>query len=59
MALKVELEALKSINTSKLKNIRGRLALLIWEHTRLLGSNVTDALSTILQLLREELEEAS
>ena len=39
MALEVELEALNSINTSKSKNIRGRLALLIWEYTRLLGSN--------------------
>src|SRR6267142_7281247 len=39
MALEVELEALNSINTSKLKNIRGRSALLIWEYTRLLGSN--------------------
>lgn len=39
MALEVELEALNSINTSKLKNIRGRLALLTWEHTRPLGSN--------------------
>jgi len=28
MALEVELEALDSINTSKLKNTRGRLALL-------------------------------
>jgi len=39
MALEVELEALDSINTSKSKNIRGRSALLIWEHTRLAGSN--------------------
>jgi len=39
MALEVELEALNSINTSELKNIRGRLALLIWEYTRLVGSN--------------------
>jgi len=39
MALEVELEALNSINTSKLKNIKGYSALLIWEHTRLLGSN--------------------
>ena len=39
MALEVELEALNSINTSKLKNIRSRLALLIWEHTHLAGSN--------------------
>ena len=39
MALEVELEALNSINTSKLKNTRGRLALLIWEHTCLAGSN--------------------
>jgi len=39
MALEVELEALDSINTSKLKNIRGRSALLIWEHARLVGSN--------------------
>jgi hypothetical protein len=29
IALEVELETLDSINTSKLKNIRGRLALLI------------------------------
>ena len=29
MALEVELEALNSINTSKLKNTRSRLALLI------------------------------
>ena len=29
MALEVELEAFNSINTSKLKNIRGRLAFLI------------------------------
>jgi hypothetical protein len=29
IALKVELKALNSINTSKLKNIRGRLVLLI------------------------------
>ena len=29
MALEVELEALNSINTSKLKNIKGYLALLI------------------------------
>jgi len=39
MALEVELEALDSINTSKFKNLRGRLALLTWEHTRLVGSN--------------------
>jgi len=39
MALEVELEALSSVNTSKLKNIKGRLALLTWEHTCLLGSN--------------------
>ena len=39
MALEVELKALNSINTSKLKNIRGRLAFLIWEYTRLVGSN--------------------
>ena len=39
MALEVELKAFNSINTSKLKNIRGRLAFLIWEHTHLLGSN--------------------
>jgi len=32
MALEVELEAFNSINTSKPKT-RGRLALLIWEHT--------------------------
>ena len=39
MALEVESEALNSINTSKLKNTRGRSALLIWEHTCLAGSN--------------------
>jgi len=39
MALEVELEALDSIDTSELKNIRGRLALLTWEHTCPLGSN--------------------
>jgi len=39
MALEVESEALDSINTSELKNTRGRLALLIWEHTRPPGSN--------------------
>ena len=39
MALEVELEALDSINTSKLKNTRGRLALLIWEYTRPLSNN--------------------
>jgi len=39
MALEVESEALNSINISKLKNIRGRSALLTWEHTYLLGSN--------------------
>ena len=39
MALEVELEALDSINTSILKNIRGRSALLTWEHTCPLGSN--------------------
>jgi len=39
MALEVELEALNSINTSKLKNTRGCLAFLIWEHTRPAGSN--------------------
>jgi len=39
MALEVESEALDSINTSELKNTRGRSALLIWEHTRLVGSN--------------------
>ena len=39
MALEVESEALNSINTSKLKNIRGRLALSIWEYTYLVGSN--------------------
>ena len=39
MALEVELEALDSINTSKSKNIRGRLALLTWEYTRPLSSN--------------------
>ena len=35
----MESEALDSINTSKSKNIRDRLALLTWEYTRLLGSN--------------------
>ena len=39
MALEVESEALNSIDTSKSKNIRGRSALLTWEHTRPLGSN--------------------
>ena len=39
MASEVESEALDSIDTFKLKNIRGCLAFLIWEHTRLLGSN--------------------
>ena len=39
MASEVELEALNSINTSKLKNIKSHLALLIWEHTCPLGSN--------------------
>jgi hypothetical protein len=39
MALEVESEALDSIDTSELKNTRGRLALLTWEHTRLVGSN--------------------
>jgi hypothetical protein len=39
MALEVELEALNSINTSELKNTRGRLALLTWEHTCLLSNN--------------------
>ena len=39
MALEVELEALDSINTSKLKNTRGRSAFLIWEYTHLVGSN--------------------
>ena len=39
MALEVELEALDSINTFKLKNIRGCLALLTWEYTHPLGSN--------------------
>ena len=39
MASEVELEALDSINTSKLKNTRGYSAFLIWEHTYLLGSN--------------------
>ena len=39
MALEVELEAFDFINTSELKNTRGCLALLIWEHTRPLGSN--------------------
>ena len=38
MALEVELEALNSIDTSKSK-IRGRSALLIWEHTRLLSNS--------------------
>jgi len=39
MALEVELEALDSINTFELKNIRGCSALLIWEYTYLVGSN--------------------
>ena len=39
MASEVESEALDSIDTSKLKNTRGRSALLIWEHTRPAGSN--------------------
>jgi len=39
MALEVESEALDSINTSELKNTRGRLAPLTWEHTRPPGSN--------------------
>jgi len=39
IALEVGSEALDSINTSKLKNIRGRLALLTWEHTYPAGSN--------------------
>jgi len=39
MASEVELEALNSINTSELKNTRGRSALLTWEYTRLAGSN--------------------
>ena len=39
MALEMESEALDFINTSKLKNIKSYSALLIWEHTRLLGSN--------------------
>ena len=39
MASEVELEALDSINTSKLKNIYSYSAFLIWEHTRPLGSN--------------------
>ena len=39
MVLEVESEALNSINISKLKNIRGHSALLIWEHTHLLDSN--------------------
>ena len=39
MALEVESEALDSVNTSKLKNTRGRLALLTWEYTYPLGSN--------------------
>ena len=39
MALEVELETFNSINTSKLKNTKNCLALLIWEHTYLLGSN--------------------
>jgi len=39
MALEVESEALDSVDISKLKNTRGYSALLIWEHTRLLGSN--------------------
>jgi len=34
----MELEALNSINTSKLKT-RGYLALLTWEHTYLLSNN--------------------
>ena len=39
IALEVKLEAFNSINTSKLKKIRSRLVLLIWEYTRLLSSN--------------------
>ena len=39
MALEVESEALDSIDTSELKNTRGRLAFLTWEHTRLLSNN--------------------
>jgi len=39
MASEVESEALDSINTSKSKNTRGRLALLTWEYTRPAGSN--------------------
>ena len=39
MALEVESEALNSVNTSELKNTRGRLAFSTWEHTCLLGSN--------------------
>jgi len=39
MASEVELETLNSINTSKSKNTKGHLALLIWEHTRLLSNN--------------------
>ena len=35
----MESEALDSINTFKLKNTRGRLALLTWEYTCPLGSN--------------------
>jgi len=39
MVSEMELEALDSINTFKLKNTRGRLAFLTWEYTHLAGSN--------------------
>ena len=39
MASEVELETLDSINTSKSKNTRGRLALSTWEYTRPLSNN--------------------
>ena len=39
MASEVESEALDSIDTSELKNIRSCSAFLTWEHTRLPGSN--------------------
>ena len=39
MASEVELEALNSINISKLKNTKSRSAFLIWEYTHLVDSN--------------------
>ena len=39
MALEVESETLDFVDTSELKNTRGRLAFLIWKYTRPLGSN--------------------